>query len=365
MITCKYTVITVGIIVCCLGLLQVDLLHPLTILEWEEQRCKIPDNVHLTEAQAAVLGDMVYVGGWDTSAAYGGPGSLLIYDVTRDSWGKCIATPTSHFALTTYGSKLVLVGGMYPHTPVEIFLHGNRNRVTNKLWVLDEQEKFSDCLPAMQAARMRASAISRGSHLVVAGGNDGCSASILTGEVGVVEVYNGHAWAWAQSLPYSDSGMKSILHEGNWYLNGRIQFQTSLDSLIATASSNILDMKTSVWKKVTDLPQHSAHTVFGSQLVDIEHYSSSDSQGTNQSKSALRVFSPQCRRWVHVGDLPVACRSICMLLLPTRELLVVVLEAECRNHPRPIFKGSVTGGNIYLLYIAMYCRILLQVLVFV
>ena len=316
---------------------QVDLLHPLTTLEWE-RCCKMPDGVYLTDAQAVVLGDMVYVGGWDESVAYTRPGSLLIYDVIGDSWGEPIPTPTNYFTLTTYKSNLVLVGGQYPQVG---------NEVTNKLWVLGEQQKLNpDFLPAMPTAHMDASAISKGMHLVVAGGYDGCKNPSGTKmvEVDVVEVYNGRVWERVQSLPNPDSRMKSFFYEGNWFLSGRFQIYTSLDSLIATASSSsgTPNEQKPVWEKLTDL-HLSAPTMFGNQLVDIREYSSSDSMGFSRSTSALHVFSPQSNRWMHVGDLPVACRSTCMLLLPTRELLVVVLEAECRNHPRHIFRGCVRG----------------------
>ena len=313
----------------------------------------MPDGVYLTDAQAVVLGDMVYMGGWDTSVAYTRPGSLLIYDVTGNSWGKPIPTSTNYFAVTTYKSKLVLVGGQYPQTTQEMFssLFGQEvgNKVTNELWVLDEQQKLnSDCLPAMPTARMLASAISKGIHLVVAGGYDGCVYPRTTQAVklDVVEVYNGHVWEKVQSLPNPDSGMKSIFYEGNWFLSRRFQiYYTSLDSLIATASSSsgTPDEQIPVWKEPTDLPllDLSTPTMFGNQLVDIREYNSSDSMGFSRSISALYVFSPQSNQWMHVGDLPVVCRSTCMLLLPTGELLVVVLEAQYANGSRQIFKGSV------------------------
>ena len=324
---------------------QVDLLHPLTTLEWE-QCCKVPDN--LTGAQAVVLGDMVYVG---EQTANMGPGSLLIYDVTRDSWIKRINTPTNLYTLTTYGSELVLVGGRYPCT--ELFEMLRPSNVTNKVWVLDEHQCLnSNRLPAMLTAHMRASAVSKDNHLVVAGGTDGLSYSMFSmmPAVDVVEVYDGNVWARAQSLPRIDRTWKSIPCEGKWYLYGRIRScYTSLDSLIATARSDTpaTEEQTSVWVDLPDGPQPVlyAPTMFGTQLVDVRGYTCSLS---HRSTSALHVFchghGQQSSQWMHVEDLPVACHSTCMLLLPTRELLVVVLEAETGNRdPRSIFKGRVRG----------------------
>lgn len=278
---------------------QVDLLHPLTTLEWE-RCCKMPDGVYLTDAQAVVLGDMVYVGGWDKSVAYTRPGSLLIYDVIGDSWGEPIPTPTNYFALATYKSKLVLVGRQYPEVG---------NKVTNELWVLNEQQildPYPHFLPAMKTARMDASAISEGIHLVVAGGY-GCKnpSGTQMDEVDVVEVYNGRVWARAQSLLNPVSRMKSFFYEGNWFLSRRFQiYYTSLDSLIATASSSsgTPDEQIPVWKKPTDLPclDLSAPTMFGNQLVDIGEYSSSDSMGFSRSISALHVFSNLSHKFLYM-----------------------------------------------------------------
>ena len=170
--------------------------------------------------------------------------------------------------------------------------------------------------------------------------------------VDVVEVYDGNVWARAQSLPIRPDLMgKSIPCEGKWYLYGRIQScYTSLDSLIATARSDTpaTEEQTSVWKELPGGPQDFlyAPTTFGNQLVDIRYSSS------HRSTSALHVFchghDQQSSQWMHVEDLPVACRSTCMLLLPTRELLVVVLEVESHNDPRHIFKGSVKGRWVAL-----------------
>ena len=98
---------------------------------------------------------------------------------------------------TTYHSQLVLVGGR----------DSNTREATNQLWVLDEQYHWTQPLPPMTTKCYKASAISVGDHLIVAGGQDGNHACPLD----EVEMYDGHQWRKVQSPPRACTWMKSIL----------------------------------------------------------------------------------------------------------------------------------------------------------
>ena len=278
---------------------QVDLLHPLASLEWSE-RCEIP--VSIDDAQAVVLGTKVYIGG----AMYPGLSSrLLIYDFSKDSWDK-LDTPTYLYALTTYHSQLVLVGGVDPDT----------KKATNQLWILDEQHHWTQPFPPMTTKRYQASAVSEDDHLIVAGGYSDA------GALDEVVVYDGHQWRRVQPLPRACSWMKSAVLRGNWYLAGRMEqnneqgyviYHTSLDSLIASPEKA---GQMSVWKKLPDAPlKWSAVAVSRNQLITVG--------GGDNYSSAIHAYSTTTNSWVHVGDLPDACYSPNSLVLPTGELVVV------------------------------------------
>ena len=298
-----------------------NLLHPLTSLEWSE--CdKMP--VGVFNVQAVVLENKVYIGGGSMST---GPSSiLLIYNFIEDSWGM-LDTPTQWHALTSYNSQLVLVGGMDPNT----------GTATNQLWVLDEQHEWTQPLPPMTTERYQASAVNVGGHIIVAGGQGGSH----VGPLDEVEVYDGHQWREAQSLPIAQSWMKSVLHEGKWYLDGGAQaeedckiYYTSLESLIATTHSEG-DKQSSVWKELPGSPLlWSTPAVFQNQLISVAGYYS----------SAIHAYFPSnMSAWVHVGDLPVACYSTCTLVLPTGELLVIGGDSE--YGPLPISFTARIGGD--------------------
>lgn len=131
-----------------------NLLHPLTSLEWRD--CS-EISVGVCNAQAVVLGSKVYIEG--EGKDLGSPSRLLNYDFTKNSWG-ILGTPTQWYALTTYHSQLVLVGGVDPNTGV----------TTNQLWILDEQDDWTQPLPSMTVKRYHASTVSVGDHLIVAWG---------------------------------------------------------------------------------------------------------------------------------------------------------------------------------------------------
>ena len=275
---------------------QLELLSP-----WRECHTM---HVGVKNTQAVVLENKVYIGGGSMEPSP--PTRLLIYDIAEDSWD-IIDTPTQWYALTTYHSKLVLIGGKRPVTQA----------AANELWVLNKQHNWTQPLPPMTTKRYQTSAVSVSDHLIVAGG---CGGGCPLDEV---EMYNGHQWKKLVSLPRECTWMKSTLHERNWYLAGGIRqgsevYQTSLESLIATSEGA---GQTSVWKKLPDAPlELSATVMFRDQLITIG--------GGKPLSSAIHAYSPSTNSWVHVGDLPDDCHSTCAVVLPTGKLLVVGGENE-------------------------------------
>ena len=275
---------------------QLELLSP-----WRECHTM---HVGVKNTQAVVLENKVYIGGGSMEPSP--PTRLLIYDIAEDSWD-IIDTPTQWYALTTYHSKLVLIGGKRPVTQA----------AANELWVLNKQHNWTQPLPPMTTKRYQTSAVSVSDQLIVAGG---CGGGCPLDEV---EIYDGHQWKKVESLPRASVWMNSTLHEGNWYLAGGIGqknevYYTSLESLIATS---VEAGQTSVWKKLPDAPlERSATAMLGDQLITVG--------GGKPLSSAIHAYSPSTNSWLYAGDLPVTCRSASSIVLPTEELLVVGGETK-------------------------------------
>lgn len=296
----------------------------------------------MSDAQAVLLRNKVYIGGGACDLFAESPASLLFrYDFTDDSWDLLLETPTEGYVLTTYNSQLVLVGGKDPTT----------GKISNQLWVMDEQQwdpeqqYWAQPLPPMTTKCSRASAVSVDHHLIVAGGlNDKLD------RLNVVQVYDGHQWKKAQPLPKAGHCMKSSVLNGVWYLaggdeQGKEVIYTSLFSLIATTSSD----NVFVWKKLPNVPLEWATPVkIGKNLATV---------GGNFFSSAIYVYFYPTNSWVYVEDLPVACHSTCTVVLPTGELLAVGGETE-RGTFSHAFRTKIQGNIMFDIHLCLRICIL-------
>ena len=283
----------------CCGV-QGDILHPLTSLEW--RKCRgLPGSFF--GAQAVCLEDKLYLGS----------DKLFIYTPTTDTWA-VKDTPVCYFALVVYHFQLVLVGGR---------MTGDQS-VTNKLWTLDRHNQLKRTLPPMTVRRWRASAVEYSNNIIVAGGEDD-----QWRRTDIVEVYNGHHWAKAQSLPIACWGMMSAILNGHWYLAGGIGqgkeiYYASLESLIASCQLSERQL-TSVWSRLADAPDEFRILVaFGNRLVAIGYITSS-----------IHAYSPYSQSWVYVGDKPGGCSVKAAAVLPSGDLMVAGYDT--------LYRGRLTG----------------------
>jgi hypothetical protein len=293
--------------------IQVDILHPLASVKWQECR-EVP--VYIGRAQAVWRKDKVYVGGATVSGSKRDEARLYVYTLATDTWD-VIDTPVYHFALTIYHSQLVLVGG-WEYTS---------GLPTNKLWTLSEHNHWQQTLPPLRTPLPApgASAVSHGDTLLVIG----IDYPLVNNKV---YVYNGHQWETAQHPPQLLYFVTSTIFNGRWYLMGGTSaelslpqetyvYSASLRSLIAScrfsetlSSSQPLP----VWKRMQSIPIGFCHpSVFGNMLIAVG--------GLNSATTSLCVYSSSTQSWVHVGDAPITMNvaTPCAVALPSNELMVV------------------------------------------
>jgi hypothetical protein len=303
--------------VVCLAIAQVDILHPLTSLEWRQ--CSGPPVDILGDAHAVWLTrkdvDKVYVRkGWTSGSTRSGF-RLYIYTPATDTW-TTLDTPVYRFGLTTYHSQLVLVGGR------EYVGENVMGAATNKLWTLSEDGQWQETLPPMPTPCIDASVVSHGDHLLVISANK-------------LYVYNGHHWASAQHPPDRLYSVKSTVFDGHLYLMGRggIVYFASLDSLLASCQPSEISQPSSLWKRLADVPNRwCCSAVFGNRLVAI----GGGSTDTSITVLSLYAYSSTTQSWVHIGHTPIAIYFLsittpCAVLLPSNELMIVSGRTEIQS----------------------------------
>ena len=260
-------------------------LRPGVPLKWE---CCTELPVGMRDAQAVVLGNKVFVGGGFTPID-ALDSNVYVCEFPGDITWRTLEHSTRFAALTTYQERLVLVGGESPCTGAP----------SNQLWMLEDEQSWTQPLPSMPTPRSRASAMSFRQYLVVVGG------------VGydVIEVYNGQQWARADTLPRRCFFMKSTLHDGFLYLTGgenqgKSIFQFSLQTLTLHSPKKYAPHE---WCSVT---------AFGRALVTVGGWD-------NEQKNSLHMYDPITQSWEHVGEMPEAVDCTCTVTLPSGEMLVI------------------------------------------
>ena len=302
--------------------------------EWKV--CK-PLPVRLRDAQAVSLGDKLYVGGdpsfsedYDHLNFVRDASQLYVYTPASDVW-KAVDTPVYWFALATYYSQPVLVGGMEYNEKYNIDL------CTNKLWILNElASNHWEPLQPMNMRRFMPSAVSHEDHLLVAGGGeDDDNLELDITDLLDVEVYDGSCWSIAhQPLPVNPgSYMKSACLAGYWYLGGFEDDKgicvASLDSLIASCTREIPPSST-VWKRFPDVPNFWSviPAVFGNHLIALG------------ASSTIYAFSSRSYSWEPVGDLHLPMNCICALTMRSGELIIIGGEIGDKNAVNVVLKAT-------------------------
>lgn len=286
-------------------MLQANILHPLATLQWEE--CpRLPDCVDY--ACCVLWNNKVCIGGGYVGSAQ--PAQLFMSSTTLDSW-EAYATPTEFYALTTYHSDLVLVGG-------------RENGTTNNLWSSSTGRSWFRSLPPMPTKRCWCTAVNTRipEYLIVAGGRGEDDSD----ELNVVEVLSENQWSVIQPLPKKCWRMESVLHDGRvYFMGGEGQGHD-----VYSYDTNFLSNSLTCCNRFRALQKYYYPASFGQQLIAMEFGSS------------IRAHSFPTQSWVWIGDAPCVELGAPPIVLPTGQLLIIEHNLHISVYSR-IFKASLQG----------------------
>ena len=288
-------------------------------------------------AQCVSLHGKIYVGGGATSSQ--DPYKLFV-STDLMSWS-AFKTPSKFYALTTYHSHLVLIGG--------VERDDKYSTSTDKVWVTGaEQIEWQLSLPPMKTSRHSSSAIniqtmqSQNECIIVIGGVEEPvnSEEIL---LNTVEVFVQGEWSIMQPLPLQCSSIKcticdEVLYLMGGYKQGNFVFYCKLDSFLSSLRST-----DTLWKTSQVPLCYSSCVTFLHHLVSVGGFFHSSS---SFSSSKIHAYSPLSQSWLHVGDLPIEVSLTASTIISTGEL-VVIGGVNLEMNSYKVFKASLEGEDSY------------------
>ena len=247
---------------------RIDLLHPLisVSIEWEE--CRDQPNLPRKVTQSVLLNDTLYISDPDHPVLYK-------YNMSMKSW-YTLQTEVSNYALATYCSKVVLIGGL-------------KGRACSEkcVTVLDDtnnlEDKLNSAITDPDKYRFKnARAASDGEYLIVI---DEGTMTIRNGHqfvdctVKTVRVFNGKMWIHTSFRMEGDGPHQVVINSGQVYVftDTHCLYQASLDSF----TKSPLELK---WEK---LEVRTSLTNIGDQWVLVT---------TDGHKFFLCTYSMTCQK---------------------------------------------------------------------
>lgn len=278
-----------------------------------------------------------------------------IYEISTvdlSSWKNKCTLFLVDFTLSTYHSKLVLIGG-------KMEIYQSFWEVRDSLLVSSDGVNWCPSLPPVPTKRYQATAVNGGSpeYLIVAGGR-GISHEVLVS----VEVLVEDQWSVIEPLPFPYSGIRSYcIHNGNLILTDGEELSCSYDSgeaiqtwrhiycsleslMVACTQSPAaaLESGDTLWKQY--LSNRAQFSSFGGLLI---HF--------NQSfniNMTLSVQSPINQSWVGVGNfeyfMDLDWIDTLTIHMPTGEL--VVISCNANYFITDVSKVTIRGKKLHAVH---------------
>ena len=244
---------------------------------------------------------------------------IYAYDTASYDWSQLPDCPYGDCSLVIIKTLLTTVGGF-----------DHRFKITNRLFSLTGDGKgqnWNDIFPPMPTKREYAAALSTGSYLIVAGGED--EEVVLQ----TVEVMNTETrqWSVTANLPEPLSELSATVCGDRIYLLGGkdankkpsatiyICTLSSLSQPLESPRSPTSNKSKAVWNRARDLlVTYSTCVSFNGHLLVVggEH---SDGKPT----TAVQKYNPVDNSWKVVGQMLTTRRKCFVAVLPNNQLMVV------------------------------------------
>ena len=278
---------------------------------------------------AVAMKGMVYAGG---GSSQGLDNIVMRYNVMSDLWDKLPPCPVTHFGMTKFDERIVVVGGKTLAQGISTSVYSYN----------EDDERWENTIEDMPTARHSPTVFSFRSNLFVCGGKD------VNGISTAVEVYQAQDSSWGKCcpLPFACHSMTATVIQGIGYLLGGFTqhtvtdkvFYAPLQDLALKSCSDGLPPPIQLWQRLSNIPQNCGSAAkMGGVLLSIGGYHT-----FRLGLPKVYVYSQLQSTWIKLSDLPHdACVGTAVAELPTDELLVIG-GATSNNEPRDtVIRGKI------------------------
>ena len=240
------------------------------------------------------------------------PQYMYTYDVDNNLW-QLLPSPAKRAALAVYGGKVVLSGGMI-----------DDGTVTNKVWVLQDDNTWNESLPPMPTARYGASAATSNNFLIVVAGSVNVGHSSNT-----VEIYDGKQWMTLSHPPKIFSTPWSTCLNGYCFL-----LQLRNRSVLYTSIQSLINDTTNGWKKLPDIPPTASAfctTIFAGTLLAVGR--------------SMHMYYPLAQQWVSPPNYDSMPIEYCTCVAPLSSQELIVIGRKINEKSLQVYKGTIVSSK--------------------
>ena len=268
----------------------------LMITEWKDGQ-NVP--IEMSRGACVVDGDVAYFMNID--------GETYSFNSSTRRWNRLPKCPYLFSSLAVIRGLLTAIGGCDQNKLLSI--------------VDDRNKKWVEHFTPMPTKRYNTASVTTKQHLIVAGGERGCS-RLNTVEILDIETL---VWSTAASLPHPYYQASANICGDNLYMLGGFDKSGWTKSVLTCSLTELLrscceTSSDSVWSRITDAPVvYSTCAAVGGELVAVGGMDTAKTKNT----SAVYKYNMISESWDVITNIPTGRQFCFVAVLPTNEMIVV------------------------------------------
>ncbi|MBC8120264.1 MAG: FG-GAP repeat protein [Gemmatimonadaceae bacterium] len=260
---------------------------------------RAPSPVTRSEAQGAVVADLLYVFGGYSNGVFVPISRSDVYDPSTNAWNRIadLPEPLTHTGVTVDGRDIYFAGGYVGNA------NGGQTFATKSVWKYNVDSDSWTTMPPLPLARGSGALVLLGRDLHFFGGAD--VNRVDRGDHWVLSLGGSTGWVAAAPLPNPRSHMGYAALGGKIFaVGGQYDVDEDLTSLSIVHVWNPAVPDT--WTRVADLPAPRSHISSSTFVMDERIVIAGGEEAHRESVRDVSAYDPWSNTWTALTPLPGA-----------------------------------------------------------